>query len=89
MKICARFDKRNAKISNVKKLKPFHYHWNFCKNLFPNPRGGSLALEAEETKNGIENFQKNLKKLQVLSKISKFWVIKKFKTIPWPMKKMQ
>ena len=55
--------KKNAKISDVKKMKPFHYHYKLCNNLLSNPRGGSLTARVEKNQKMRKIFKNLVKKI--------------------------
>ena len=64
LKKFAHFVEKNAKICNVKMLKPFHYHYKLCSNLLTKIRKGFLTLRAD--KNRKPKKQKIFKKLEKL-----------------------
>ena len=57
----------------LKSSKTFYYIEKLYSNVFSNPRGGSLALEAGKND---KNFQKTWKKQVSLKKLLKFVILK-------------
>ena len=56
---------KNAKIREVKMLKPLHYHSKLCSNILKNPRGSSLTPRAERT----QKWQKLSKGLNIAGRL--------------------
>ena len=70
----------------LKRWKTIHYIYKLYSNLLSNPRGASLALEADKTKKIGKIFKKLEEIAGFIKKNAKIWDIKKWKTIPWPIK---
>ena len=70
------------KFEILKSCEAFHYKWKTYSNLFSNPREGSSALEAGETRK-LTKMLKKLKKMQVFLKNAKICHIQKLKNNPW------
>ena len=65
-----------------KSCKSFHLSLKIFSNVFSNPKGGSLALEAQNILKKLKKkFKTTWKKASFIKKLQKFVTLKSWKTI--------